>query len=571
MAVRFLVLYSQLRCGVAGDPLEYYLIQVRWKMGSRFTRIARTAVTFVCLAAVALLGAFSTLSTSHAASSAAQWPMFGQNFNNTANGSTTISVSNIGALKPKWAFTTSGDVSARAAVVNHVAYFPDWGGNVYAVNASNGKLVWSKNILSDYFGGSVPGHAGVTKVVSRTSAFVDLASNTVYLGTQTGAYLLAIDASSGALKWMTQLDTHPLAIDTASPVVYNGVVYAGVASLEEAAAANPNYPCCSFRGSAVALNSTTGAILWKTYTVPSGYTGGSVWGSTLVPDPTRNLVYTSTGNNYSNSTDPAYQACITSGGTQASCLSPDDHFDSVLALNMTTGAIAWSNRLGSADDWNVACFNSGIAAANCPPGAGPDYDFGSGVNVFTIQTSNGPRTIVGAGQKSGVYSAFDPDTGSLLWATQVGPGSSLGGVEWGSATDGQRIYVGIGDLYGIPYTLQPSGQTDYAGSWSALDPATGHILWQTADPNGALDLGPMTVANGVVYAPSMAGGTTNPNMYALNAATGAVVWSFASGGSVIAGASIAYDTIYWGSGYSNIPLPGFTGNNKFYAFTLGGQ
>ena len=292
---------------------------------------------------------------------------------------------------------------------------------------------------------------------------------------------------------------------------------------------------------------------------------------TLVPDSTRNLVYATTGNNYSTPTDPAYQACIAAGGSQASCLSPDDHFDSLLALNMATGAVVWSNRLGSADDWNVACFNSGIAASNCPTGAGPDYDFGSGVNLFTVQTTNGPRTIVGAGQKSGVYSAFDPDSGSLLWATKVGPGSALGGVEWGSATDGQRIYVGIGDLYGIPYTLQPSGQTDYAGSWSALDPATGHILWQTADPNGALDLGPMTVANGVVYAPSMAGGTTNSNMYALNAATGAVVWSFASGGSVIAGASIAYDTIYWGSGYSNLPLPGFSGNNKFYAFTLGGQ
>lgn len=497
--------------------------------------------------------------------------MFGQNYNNTASGSTTINASNIGALKQKWAFTTSGDVSARAAVVNHVAYFPDWGGNVYAVNAGNGKLIWSKNILSDYFGGSVPGHPGVTKVVSRTSAYVDLATNTLYLGTQTGSYLLAIDTSNGGLKWMTQLDAHPLAIDTASPVVYNGVVYVGVASLEEGAAANPNYPCCSFRGSAVAVSSATGAILWKTYTVPSGYTGGSVWGSTLVPDATRNLVYASTGNNYSTPTDPAYQACITAGGTQESCLSPDDHFDSVLALNMTTGAIVWSDRLASTDDWNVACFSSGIAAANCPPGAGPDYDFGSGVNVFTIQTSSGRRTIVGAGQKSGVYSAFDPDTGSLLWATQVGPGSSLGGVEWGSATDGQRIYVGVGNLYGIPYALQPSGKIDYAGSWSALDPATGQILWQTADPNGAIDLGPMTVANGLVYVPSMAGGSSSPNMFALNAATGAIKWSFASGGSVIAGASIAYDTIYWGSGYSNLPLPGFTGNNKLYAFSLGGQ
>lgn len=528
------------------------------------------------LAMFASLSAAIAVAAAPAAATAAstpssQWPMFGQNDNNTAAGSTSITTGSVGALKPKWIVTTSGDVSARAAIVNKVAYVPDWGGNVYAINASNGKLIWSKNILTDYFGGSVPGHPGVAKVVSRTSPFVDTSSNTVYLGTQTGAYLLAIDATSGALKWKYQLDTHPLAIDTASPIVYNGVIYVGVASLEEGAAADPSYPCCSFRGSAVALT-TSGTLLWKTYTVPPGYTGGSVWGSTLVPDPARNVVYATTGNNYSTPSDPAYQSCIAAGGTPASCLSPDDHFDSVLALNMADGSIKWSQRLGTSDDWNVACFSSGVAATNCPQGSGPDYDFGSGVNLFTIQTPNGPRTIVGAGQKSGVYSAFDPDNnGQLLWATQVGPGSSLGGIEWGSATDGRRIYVGIGNVNGIPYTLQPSGQTDTAGSWSALDPATGRILWQTADPNGAIDLGPMTVANGVVYAPSMAGASTSPNMFALDAATGNILWSFASGGSVIAGAAIAYDTVYWGSGYSNLPIPGFTGNNKFYAFTLGGQ
>jgi len=96
-------------------------------------------------------------------------------------------------------------------------------------------------------------------------------------------------------------------------------------------------------------------------------------------------------------------------------------------------------------------------------------------------------------------------------------------------------------------------------------------LWQTADPNGANDLGPMMVANGVVYAPSMAGSSTSPNMFALNAATGGILWGFASGGSVIAGASLANDTVYWGSGYSNLGIPGQIGNNKFYAFTLGGQ
>ena len=91
---------------------------------------------------------------------AQDWPMFGQNLSNTASTSgTDISNKTVYKLMPKWAFTTAGDVSARAAVVNGVAYFPDWAGNLYAVNTSNGKLVWSHQ-FSDYYAlnGGVPRH-----------------------------------------------------------------------------------------------------------------------------------------------------------------------------------------------------------------------------------------------------------------------------------------------------------------------------------------------------------------------------------------------------------------------------
>src|SRR5262249_46204284 len=148
---------------------------------------------------------------------------------------------------------------------------------------------------------------------------------------------------------------------------------------------------------------------------------------------------------------------------------------------------------------------------------------------------------IGAGQKSGIYCALDPDTGAVLWQTQVGPGSALGGMEWGSATDGKRIYVAIANFYGIPYG---PNNTWHAGSWAALDPATGAILWQTADPNGTYDIGPMTVTNGVVYTGSMGKlppsilSTTEPTMFALDAATGNTLWSFVAGSSVNAGATI---------------------------------
>jgi polyvinyl alcohol dehydrogenase (cytochrome) len=314
-----------------------------------------------------------------------------------------------------------------------------------------------------------------------------------------------------------------------------------------------------------------GTILWKTYTTPLGYTGAGVWGSNPVVDTARGTVYVGTGDNYSAPTDPTYVACVNAGGSASQCQSPANYADSILALDINTGAVKWAGRMqtwnqeganNGSDFFNLSCL---YGVPGCPSPAGPDFDFGSAPNEITYSTATGPKTIIGAGQKSGIYFAFDPDTGALLWQTQVGPGSALGGMEWGSATDGHSIYVAVANFYGIPW----GGGS--AGFFAALDTVTGHVLWRTPDPNGAMDLGPLTVANGVLYAPSMGGSAISPNMLALDTATGNTLWSFAAASSVIAGATVSNGVVYWGSGYSHLGLPGMTSGNSFYAFTLGGS
>jgi len=250
--------------------------------------------------------------------------------------------------------------------------------------------------------------------------------------------------------------------------------------------------------------------------------------------------------------------------------------DSILALDVDTGAIKWATKAvnwnqsgvaNGADDWNVSCI-VGFAPGqgNCPANAGPSYGFTSAPNLITYNKSRGgSTTILGAGQKSGIYYALNPDTGAILWQTRAGPGSYLGGMWLGSASDGERVYVSIANFYGIPTTVGA------AGSWAALDPETGAILWQVGDPNGAIALGPLAVADGVVYASSMAGSTTAQTMLALNAATGQTLWNFVAGSSVNAGATIVDGMLYWGSGYAHLGIPGYTGNNKFYAFSKDGK
>ena len=507
-----------------------------------------------------------------------QWPMFGQNPMNTANNlDFAISKASVGKLAPKWTFKTGGDVSARAAIVRGVAYFPDWAtpatsSNLWAVDANSGRQIW-KHTLSDY-GLPTPTHSRTTPAV---------VGGVLYLGTQEGAWLLAIDAQTGNLIWKTELETvDPYAVITTSPVVASGLVFAGIASTQEGVL-TPGFVATA-RGSVVAVHAVGGHILWKTYTLPSsGYAGAGVWGGNPVVDDFRGTVFVGTGNNYAAPTDPAYVSCVGKGGTPASCLSPDDLSDSILALDMFTGRIKWSKRLmdwnqagitNGTDFWDVNCLYG--LPYGCPKPTGPDYDFGSAPNEITYFGRRGLTTIIGAGQKSGIYYALDPDTGHVIWQTQVGPGSALGGMEWGSASDGERIYVAISNLNGIPVGTNGN----FGGLWAAIDPDTGTVLWRTPDPNNAVDPGPVTVVNGVVYAASMA---TNapfvpgqnlgkvPSMFAMDASTGKILWSFDAGSSVIAGASMANGTVYWGSGYTHLPLPGFTGNNTFYAFTVNGK
>jgi polyvinyl alcohol dehydrogenase (cytochrome) len=517
------------------------------------------------------------------------WTMGGDDLNNSRyQGGVSINANNVGSLKPKWVFTTGGDVTATPAVTGGLVYFPDWAGNYYALDKNSGALKWS---------GTVSGWTGVPNDYARNDPAVD--ANLLIIGDQAGALatlnqagglvgagarVIAINKDNGSLMWSTQVDAFPAAFVTSSPVIYNGVVYVGVATAEETTAALAGYPCCTSSGSVVALNENTGKILWQTKTVPTSvcdsggcYSGGSVWDSTPVIDTQRNLIYVGTGNNFSV---PGYvKTCFANNNNDPNCAVSNDYFDSVLALDLKTGVIKWSTRGMYYDDWNVACLFNASGTGSCPSPEGMDYDFGgAGPNRLTL---SGNSNLIGIGGKSGIYWAVNPDTGSVAWETQVGPGSSLGGIEWGTAFDGTRIYVPIANAKGVGYSLQ-GGAPANSGSWAALDPATGKILWQTATPGscitfgvgtpqGCMALGPASAIGGVVFVGSMDTNPANPTMFALNAATGNVLWSYVAGSSVNAGPATDGAIVFWGSGYSHFgPLLG-TGNNKLFAFSVNGQ
>ncbi len=507
------------------------------------------------------------------------WPMFGQNVCNTRSAPSggPITPATASKLVTKWVFDAAGDISTTPSVVGAEVYVPDWGGLLHRIDASSGRVVWSVSVgaLAGIDAGASPSGtdapasviARVTPVVTDSSVIVGLARGAL-VGTSSLATMLAVDRATGALRWQTLLEAHPAAFITSSPVLEQGTIYVGVSSGEESSAVVPGYKCCSFRGSVVALDASTGKILWKTYMIedsaylqsdggtPSGFSGAAVWSGTPVVDRTRHSLYVTTGNNYSAPDGVA-------------TLPPGDHIESIVSLDMSTGAIRWAQRMTTGDVW------TGALSLLTPDSAGPDWDFGSGANLFRTQIGGVPRDVVGAGQKSGIYWAVDPDTGGVLWRQQVGPGGHYGGIHWGPAVDGQHVFVGVNDQKGGSYTLggtgPQSGQSTNVGSWAALEPSTGSLQWQIANPamtaplNGGSVNGPLATVDGVVFGGSMdAQGT----MFALDGASGAVLWSFQSGGTVYGGAAVAAGVVYWGNGYPSSRLGFGTPGGKLYAFQV---
>jgi polyvinyl alcohol dehydrogenase (cytochrome) len=140
--------------------------------------------------------------------------------------------------------------------------------------------------------------------------------------------------------------------------------------------------------------------------------------------------------------------------SDAKCTAPGDSFDSVLSLNLKTGKVNWGHKVEGYDAWTLACLNVPPGTGWCPSPAGQDSDFGAGPNLFTTRSAAGKsETLLGVGQKSGVYWAFNPANGRVAWHTFVGPGDTL----WGTATDGTRIYTAEGNNSHTPFILRGSG------------------------------------------------------------------------------------------------------------------
>jgi polyvinyl alcohol dehydrogenase (cytochrome) len=481
-----------------------------------------------------------------------------------------LAAADVPKLKLKWAFNL-GDVTtvrSQPAIVGGRVFLATSTGAVYSLDADTGCTRWGYQADK----GGV--RSGVT--VGEANGIP-----AIFFG-DTGANIYALNVQTGELIWKVRPVDHFASMATATPRYYQGVIYQPISSFEEVMGPDPKYGCCTFRGSVVALDASTGKKIWQSFTIleapkptrknPAGTqqfgpSGAAVW-STPTIDEQLGVLYVATGDNYS---DP-----------------PSNTSDAILAMQLKTGELLWSKQLTENDAFNTACGTP--QPANCPDAKGPDFDFGQ--PPILVSLGAGKRALV-IGQKSGMVHAVDPDQkGKILWQTRAGEGSALGGSQWGSAADGQKVYVAIADA-GIGVALDSKLPQGYrlvldpkkGGGLHALDLKTGKIVWSAKGVpcgEGKTNCSPaqsaaVTAIPGVVFS-----GSVDGHLRGYSPLTGEILWDAdtarefdtvngkpAHGGSLdVAGPAVANGMVFVNSGYGQYGgMPG----NVFLAFSVNGK
>jgi polyvinyl alcohol dehydrogenase (cytochrome) len=410
-----------------------------------------------------------------------------------------LTPASIARLKLKWAFAlpSAASVYGQPTIVDGHVFVSSDSGWIYSLDATSGCVHWSFQAQTGVRSAIQIGPMG-TAPGAKLAAFIGDIHGNVY----------AVDPSNGELLWKHAVDPHPLSRITGGVRIYKGRVYVPVASLEEPESSSPNYHCCSFRGMVAALDATTGKQIWKTYTIdevpterktPAGVSfmgpsGAGVWSPSVI-DPKRNAIYVTTGNTFS----------APDVGRSDAVMAFDLDTGKILWVKQDEAGDVWHT--GCAQGNGPAGFPSKASLA--PPSRGPapargaaapqrpampatyycptetenpDWDFSAG--VMLVNLPNDKRLLI-AGQKSGLVWAHDPDqNGALVWKADV----SRGQIVFGGATDSQNAYfafrngglvaVGLSDgveKWFTPIPPQPS-MSSHVGISAAVTAIPGAVF-----------------------------------------------------------------------------------------------
>jgi outer membrane protein assembly factor BamB len=482
---------------------------------------------------------------------AAGWTQPGADLASTRYVASAITSANASKLGVAWTVPltmntthTDGAYATTPVIVNGVVYVQDLDSNVFAISLATGKVLWTHDYDSP--NGGPDG--------------VNVVGGVVYAATAKAA--VALDAATGAQLWSRTLIGNDHEGIAMAPGFDNGTVYvstvpANVTTIYGAGG----------QGILWALNAKTGAPEWSwnqdqnLWGNPGVNSGAGLW---YPPS------FDAQGNIYLGIANPAPIFGTKSYPLGSSRPGPDLYTDSVVKLS-PAGKLLWYYQLTPHDlyDWDLQ-------------------------NPPVLTTADG-RPVVIDGGKAGIMIELDAQTGKLLWQRPVGghdghqndglltehatPSSHdplpakyclepslYGGMLTQLASNGSTTFAAVND-FALP--ASPSGFTgsvasqvqafdNAVGEMVAVNQDTGTVIWDTPLPSSPF--GAATVTNDVVFTTTFKG-----YLYALDAASGAILFKTPMSAGTNAPVAVDGDYVIAGAGYAQSS----TQRNMIIAYKLG--
>jgi len=344
-----------------------------------------------------------------------------------------------------------------------------------------------------------------------------------------GGYVHMVDAKTGGRLWETHIGLSASSIGSATPVLVGDRVYAASSQYELTMASSEQYVCCKSHGGVIALDAMTGEKVWVAHTMEDakpvrdrgdgqmlwGPSGAPIWNSPSI-DVKRNRLYVGTGEATS---PPAHK-----------------NTNALMAFDLTDGSIKWTHQATANDIYVGGCSPNSKKHLNCVANEETVYrDVDFGASTILAKTQDG-RELVIAGQKSGTVWALDPDSGSVVWRTDIGHGGAMGGIHWGIAADETHVYAPISNV-GRMAPGEPAYDVDaIKPGIYAVNLQTGDIDWSfhtTPDCSGDRPsrMRRCQTMYGISGAPTVIGnfvavGGLDGWLYMLERRTGRLVWKY---------------------------------------------
>jgi polyvinyl alcohol dehydrogenase (cytochrome) len=369
-----------------------------------------------------------------------------------------------------------------------------------------------------------PGNAPLRTSVAY-GVLSDGTSALAVAGFDTTIHLL--NAKTGTAIWTKKTGTYSYSLTTGTPVVLADRIIVPMSQYEISVAGRNDQVCCNNHGYVLSLSPKDGSQQWRYDTMPDA--------SPLRDRGDGKMLYGPSGAPIWNSPAIDQKHRLVYFGT-GEANSPPTHknTDAIIAIGLDDGKERWSVQATARDIYLSGCGPTPKATQlNCVSDTVyRDVDFGA--SMIIGHTKPGQDAIF-AGQKSGTVWAVEPATGKVLWRQALGTGSPLGGVHWGIALDGDTVFAPI-SFVGRALPDETVDVSTIKSGMYALNAATGAVKWVFAtNPDCAGDRQERVPSCGRMYgfstAPTVIDGAViegglDGYLYALDAKDGKQLWKF---------------------------------------------